>query len=203
MSDNHPLLGELAATSATVEVIAATLALEKPNAGQLAEIIHRTGLYSLYADVFVPETSEPASVAGFTAHIDMWVTSCQTLERTLRTAPVEQDSDEGVQFDIIDLLDRWFVEACQFAGMSNTTPATLEEQQALFDEFHANEAMRTLTELFGAANASILQEAAEKATTEQFMAALDQLREILELSSTQGELTIPELGQVLATLQGA
>ena len=201
MSDNHPLLAELAATGATVERIAATLAVENPNTGeQLVEIIHRTGLYSLYADVFVPETSEPASVAGFTAHIDMWATSCQTLERTLRSAPVEQDSNEGVQLDTIDLLDRWFVETCQFAGMSNLTPATVDEQEALFDEFHANEAMRTLTELVGAENTDILQEAVEQSTTEQFMAALDQLREILDASSS-GELTTEELGRVLATLK--
>ena len=180
MSNNHPLLAELAATTATVEVIAATLALENPNTGQLAEIIHRTGLYALYADVFVSDTPEPASVAGFTAHIDMWVTDCQTLEGTLRSAPAEQDSDLGVQLDTMALLNRWFVEACQFAGMSNTTPATVDEQQRLFDEFHANEAMRTLAELVGEAQAKLLQEAAEESTPAQFMECLDLLRQILD-----------------------
>ena len=205
MSDNHLFLPELAATSSTVERIAATLALENPNTGeQLAEIIHRTGLYALYADVFVPETSEPGSVSAFTAHINAWVTDCQTLEGTLRSAPAEQDADEAVQLDTIDLLNRWFVEACQFAGMSNTNPATEDEQQLLFIEFHEQESMRTLAELVGEAQAKLLWEAAEESTTEQFMHCLDLLRQILdrpEALEPSEIITLAEVTLLLSVLR--
>ncbi len=203
MSNHHPLLPELAATSSTVERIAATLEVEQPAPGELEAIVHSTGLYSLYADVFVPDTGQQGDVTAFTKHIGLWVQNCRTLEGLLRAMPVERDGDENVQTDIIDAFDDWFAEACRFAGMSNMNPATLDEQQRLFDEFHEQESMRNLTDLVGVEYAQLLSDAAEESTTEQFVLALDQLREILETTKNpQDGITVDEVTLILSTLKG-
>jgi hypothetical protein len=203
MSNHHPLLPELAATSSTVERIAATLEAEHPAPGELEAIVHSTGLYSMYADVFVADTGQQGDVTAFTKHIGLWVQNCRTIEALLRAASVERDGDKNVQADIIAAFDVWFAEACQFAGMSNTNPATVDEQQRLFDEFHEQESMRNLTDLVGVEYAQLLSDAAEDSTTEQFVLALDQLREILETTKNPQEgITVEEIQRLLATLRG-